>query len=127
MKYRDNKDLVSQLPQSEAVWTTQSIADRLHGDLTEANLKATERAIQASPIRFEPLSDTSLVDEHARSAKRLVLDQLMATARKKRKLILFAQMLETEDGWSFLALNDARGGRRWIRLDPTADSARPHS
>ena len=51
------------------------------------------------------------------SAKRLVVDQLIDTARKKRKLILFAQSLPVDNNVEFLVLNDARGGRRWIRLD----------
>jgi len=119
-----NPDSVMHLVTSnlkESIHTTHSIAEALYYELSEATIKATERAIQASPICFEPLSDALLVDEHARSAKRLVLDQLLAAARKKRKLILFAQKLETDDGVQFLALNDARGGRRWIRLDSTND------
>jgi sulfate adenylyltransferase subunit 2 len=103
------------------VWTTQSIAERLHNEPTEAHLRATERAIQASSIRFEPLTEATLHDEHERPAKRLVLEQLLASARKKRKLILFAQLLASDGTVDFLVLNDARGGRRWLRLDPAAD------
>ena len=106
----------------QTVWTSQSIAELMFSGTTEAKLKATERAIQASPIRFESLNDALLMDEHARSVKRLVLDQLLATNRKKRKLILFAQLLEIDEGLQFLALNDARGGRRWIRLDHAGES-----
>ena len=62
------------------------------------------------------------MDEHGRSAKRLVVDQLIDTARKKRKLILFAQSLPIDNNVEFLVLNDARGGRRWIRLDEKKDS-----
>ena len=61
----------------DTVWTTQRIVEHLHSEVTDALQKATERAIQASPIRFEPLTDQSLVDEHARPPKRLVLDQLV--------------------------------------------------
>jgi len=122
MENKDRPTLVSDVLQTQAVWTSQSIAELMFSGTTEANLKAAERAIQVSSIRFEPLSDALLIDEHARPAKRLVLDQLLATARKKRKLILFAQMLETDEGLQFLALNDARCGRRWIRFDPTGES-----
>jgi sulfate adenylyltransferase subunit 2 len=101
----------------KTVWTTQRIAEYLHSDLTDALQKATERAIQVSPIRFDPLSDQSLTDEHGRAPKRLVIDQLLDVARKKRKLIVFAQVLKIDNETDFLALNDARGGRRWIRLD----------
>jgi len=121
MENKDKNALVSRLLQAQTVWTSQSIAELMFSGTTEANLKATERAIQVSSIRFEPLTETALIDEHARPAKRLVLDQLLATARKKRKLILFSQLLDTDDGLRFLTLNDARGGRRWIRLDPAGE------
>ncbi len=104
------------------VWTTQGIAERFNPAVNEAVLKSTERSIQASPIRFESLTEQSLADEHERPRKRMVLDQLLDTARKKRKLILFAQLLQIDDETEFLALNDARGGRRWIRLDETKNS-----
>jgi sulfate adenylyltransferase subunit 2 len=123
MENKDKPALVSDMLQTQTVWTSQSIAELMFSRTTEANLKATERAIQVSSIRFEPLSDALLIDEHARPAKRLVLDQLLATARKKRKLILFAQMLETDEGLQFLVLNDARGGRRWIRLSENDERA----
>ena len=121
MKNRDNNRLPVELLRDEVIWTTQSIAEFMYSQASEANLKATARAIQASSIRFEPLTDALLVDEHARPAKRLVLDQLLAAVRKRRKLILFTQVLETVNGLQFLALNDARGGRRWIRLDSADD------
>ena len=120
----ENRDILSALLTTDtgtAVHTTHSIAKTLYSELTEANLKAAERAIQTSSIRFEPLIDTSLVDEHGRPAKRLVLDQLMATVRKKRKLILFSQLLQTNEELGFLVLNDARGGRRWVRLSESDD------
>lgn len=113
------------LPKSlsnQIVWTTRSIAAHINSDVTDAIIKTTERSIQASCMRFEPLTDKSLNDEHGRAAKRLVLDQLLSKARKKRNLILFAQLLKIENTFEFLALNDARGGRRWIRLDRQQDS-----
>ena len=125
MSNSDNLEILLAPDTAPAVHTTHSIAKTLYADLTEANLKATERAIQTSSIRFEPLIDESLVDEHGRPAKHLVLDQLMATARKKRKLILFSQLLETNEDSDFLVLNDARGGRRWIRLSESDDRAGP--
>jgi sulfate adenylyltransferase subunit 2 len=99
------------------VWTTQSMAKHFNPVVQKAGLKAAERSIQASSIRFDPLTEQLLTDEHRRHPKRLVLDQLLDTARKKRKLILFAQLLHIDSETEFLALNDARGGRRWIRLD----------
>jgi sulfate adenylyltransferase subunit 2 len=121
MTNEDNPKMMIEALEIRRVWTTQSIAELLHNEPTEAHLKATERAIQASSIRFEPLTEATLQDEHERPAKRLVLEQLLATARKKRKLILFAQLLASDGTVDFLVLNDARGGRRWIRLDLARD------
>ena len=105
------------------VWTTQNIAKHFHSVVNDSILKSIERSIQASPIRFELLTEQLLADEHERPPKRLVLNQLLEAARKKRKLILFTQLLKIDNETHFLALNDARGGRRWIRLDATKDSA----
>ncbi len=103
------------------VYSLRRFAELTQAEPSDAHLKATERAIQASNIWFEPLAEAHLSDEHARPAKRLVLEQLLTTSRKKRKLLLFAQILATDEGVDLLVLNDARGGRRWIRLDPTVD------
>jgi len=126
MKIYENEDklrVVIEQSSTQIVWTTQSIAEHLYTNVTKAVVKAIERSIQGSSIRFEPLTDQSLADEHERQPKRLVLDQLLDSARKKRKLILFAQVLRIDNETDFLALNDARGGRRWIRLDTKKDSS----
>ena len=122
MKNKDKAVALLEVLPKQTVWTTRRMLGFLGVDITHATLKATERSIQTSSIRFEPLTEKVLVDEHGRSAKRLVLDQLVDTARKKRKLILFAQSLPIENNVEFLVFNDARGGRRWIRLDEKKDS-----
>ena len=122
MKNKDKAVAFLEVLPKQTVWTTRRMLGFLGVDITDATLKATERSIQTSSIRFEPLTDKVLVDEHGRSAKRFVLDQLIDTARKKRKLILFAQSLPIDNNVEFLVLNDARGGRRWIRLDKKKDS-----
>ena len=116
-----NKDKYAFSPKvlkPQHIWTIKTITKLLYEEPTIASLKATERAIQASSINFSTLNEFMITDEHSRPAKRLVLDQLMEFSRKKRKLILFAQELTVEDGQKFLALNDARGGRKWLRLNP---------
>ncbi len=122
MTNRDKLTLRLEQFSTSVVWTTRSLAALLHSVITDATLKATERSIQLSPIRFEPLAAKALVDEHGRPAKRLVLHQLLENARKKRKLILFVQLLKIENNIEFLAISDARGGRRWIRMDDDKDS-----
>lgn len=103
------------------IHATRDLSVSLYGQDEMSSLKATERSIKASSIRFETVTDQSLADEHERPPKRWVLDQLLNTARKKRKLILFAQALAVANETHFLALNDASGGRRWARLDATKD------
>jgi hypothetical protein len=64
MTNEDNPKMMIEALEIRRVWITQSIAERLHNEPTEAHLKATERAIQASSIRFEPLTEATLHDEH---------------------------------------------------------------
>lgn len=99
-----------------SVLNIKMISGATVGEVSQAALKKTERAINNSFLRFDPLDITLLKDEHDRPAKKLVIEHLMALSRKKRKLILFAQYLQVDSEQKFLALNDARSGRRWVRL-----------
>ena len=124
MKKIENPDKVSQFIISDSyhsVLTVRIISEALYKKHDPNSLKAAEREINKSQLKFGLLDACSLVDEKERSAKRLVLKQLLDTARRKRKLVLFAQLLSTGDSGSFLALNDARGGRRWIYLERRKD------
>ena len=118
MTNKDKNAFFPKVLKSQHIWTVKTIAKLLYKEPTIASLKATERAIQASSINFTTLNEFLITDEHLRPAKRLVLEQLIEFSRKKRKLILFVQDLTIEDGQKFLALNDARGGRKWLRLNP---------
>ena len=69
---------------SQHIWTAKTITKPLYDEPTVASLKATERAIQASSINFSTLHEFMISDEHARLAKRLVLDQLKGFSRKKK-------------------------------------------
>lgn len=100
--------------------TTSILSECLFEDTSDASLKSVERLINQSELSFIPLGEDSLQDEHARPAKRLVLDQLLTSARSKRHLVLFAQELTLNAGQKFLAFNDARSGRRWISLKDNA-------
>jgi sulfate adenylyltransferase subunit 2 len=114
-----NKDRISEFLSSNAltsVLTVKVIAEALYQKCDAAAIKAAERQINKSPLRFNPLKETSLLDEHGRLAKRLVLGQLLDFARKKRKLILFTHILSSDTKSNFLVCNDARGGRRWVRI-----------
>lgn len=123
-----NRDVISHLvgPSSEPpVLTVRVIAEALRKIPSEAASKAAERAINQSVLRCSAIDASSLVDEHERPAKRLVLEQLLTSARRKRKLVLFAQIIMPDCNGQFLVLNDARGGRRWVRLGLDSDSRDP--
>ena len=125
MAKNENKDKVCQLFYSSprpAVLTVGTVAEALFQKCDNASRKAAEREINRSTLKFEQLNYSSLTDEHGRPAKNLVFDQLVGSARKQRKLILFAQMLSSDNNEEhFLALNDARGGRRWVHLNLSSD------
>ncbi len=119
-----NRDKISKfldLNSSPSVLTVRSIAKLLSQKHDVAALKAAEREINRSPLRFDPLNESSIIDEHRRPAKRLVIEQLVVSARRKRKLVLFGQILPSNNNGHILAFNDARGGRRWVQIDQNLD------
>jgi len=124
MKKLEKRDKILQSLDSIShppVLTGRVIAEALYQKSDAAALKAAEREINKSILNFDPLNVSSLIDEHGRRAKRLVLEHLMVSARRKRKLILFFQFLSPSNNDHILAFNDARGGRRWVRINPTLD------
>lgn len=65
---------------------------------------------------LRPLIDVdNLRDEHNRPAKRLVVNSVIAKARRKRHLIVFAELIDIQ-GDSFLYYHDVRGSRRWLPI-----------
>lgn len=125
MTIKENKDKIYQLFYSSprpAVLTVGTVAEALFQKCDNASRKAAEREINRSTLKFDQLNYSALTDEHGRPAKNLVFDQLVGLARKKRKLILFAQILSSNNNEEhFMALNDARGGRRWLHLNLSSD------
>ena len=104
-----------------SVFTIKTIAKSLYHKSSNAILKSITRGIKNNGLDFNILEPKLLIDEHQRPAKKLVLRQLLSNARKKRKLILFGQIFRPNRKTSFLALNDSRGGRRWIKLENLND------
>lgn len=101
---------------SASVITVQDLCFRLFGDKSEASAKKTEREMVRQNL-LEPLIENErLEDEHNRPAKKLVTDCVIAEARKKRQLIVFAKLIDVH-GHAFLFYHDARGSRRWLRIE----------
>lgn len=83
--------------------------------------KRVERALAEAGLLFSLLAEEALVDEHERPTKRAVLSAVLAAARQRRELILYAR-IETLGGVTVLCYHDARGGRRWLRLPGGPDA-----
>jgi len=70
-------------------------------------------------LNFLPASLVPAIvqDDMGRGANPLLLDWAVARARKQRRLVLFAQLLQLASGVLCLYANDARGARYWVRVD----------
>ena len=99
------------------VWNTRAISLELFGSETASNMKKAERWLVEETLNFPLLEEAKLSDEHGRTAKVKVTKQIIETARKKRKAVLFLGIHTNKSGITALFANDARKGRRWIFLD----------
>ena len=93
--------------------TLPDIAQALQNSTRAASLKATEREMMQHGLLYPALIGEDLIDEHLRPAKQSVVHSMINTNKRKRRLSIFAQIIEWEKR-KFLVYNDARGGRRWI-------------
>ena len=113
---RDSLASIFSETQFASVITVQDLCLSLHGEKTEASIKKTEREMVQQKL-LQPLIEIEhLEDEHNRPAKKLVTDSIIAEARRKRQLIVFAQLIDVH-GHTFLFYHDARGKRRWARIE----------
>lgn len=98
------------------VFTLDELCIHLFSCKTAASLKKTEREMIRHKLLQSPLQVINLKDEHARQANQLVAASVIDIARKKRQLIIFAEIIEIKEH-PFLLYNDARGSRRWVRIE----------
>lgn len=115
----ENKDIwIERLITSKVntVLTLKELSSSQFGSETDADLKKTERELKKRNLLTSPIEVSDLKDEHYRPAKRLIVSSVLSVARKKRQLVLFAECLEIEKR-PFLFYHDARGSRRWIRIE----------
>ena len=97
-----------------SVFSIETLADAN----TEAAKKSIKRALDQHDLLFQPVEPSTLLDEHGRCGKQLVLNANVTKAKKQRKTVLFAK-LETHELGHFLCLADGRGERRWVKLPPS--------
>jgi len=108
-------DVLKSDPQK--IWTTKLISEEIFGSGQASTLKATERIIKRSALFFPILNESFLVDEHKRPSIKSVCKQSIANAKKKRASVLFIQEFKNKEGNFILSANDAKGFRRWIRVE----------
>jgi len=63
-----------------------------------------------------PLQAADLRDENGQTPVPLVVEHEMQVARSKRKLILFARLVDLRRDVLTVSLNDARGARYWVNV-----------
>jgi len=106
----------------KTVLTLRGFCAAVFGTETEADLKKTERELSKQGLLHSLVETSDLKDEHSRPAKQLMVSSVLDQARRKRHLIVFSQIIQIRN-CLFLFYHDARGSRRWIRLDnKSADS-----
>ena len=98
------------------VLTLKDLCAAAYCNQTEANLKKTEREMSKHGLLHSLVETSELKDEHKRPAKQLMVNSVLDQAQRKRHLIVFSQIIQIRD-CLFLFYHDARGSRRWIRLD----------
>ena len=106
-----------------SVWNSHTLSQALWQADDAASIKKTERWVKDEGLDFEILTEDNLIDEHDRPVKKLVLNTVVETGRKKRKSVLMASFQPFDD-YALLFANDGRAGRRWVYLassEPTPE------
>lgn len=98
------------------VYITKSISSYLRGSSDKASLKKPERCIIEQSLNFDRLTEQNDCDEHGQPIKSEVMKYLTDKYRRKRDTLLFTKIIKADFDQTFLFINDAKGGRRWINL-----------
>ncbi len=99
------------------VWDTESAFQRLREQGQAESKRTAERRLHELGILPPALQAEDLRDESGRRPVPVVVEHEMHAARSKRKLILFAQLVDLAPDVLTLSLNDARGARYWANVD----------
>lgn len=103
--------------QSRIVYTTKSIASHIYGADDAAALKRAERWITENSLNFDCTYAENICDENNRPAKKQVITFHVDQHKARRNTLLFVKTVSNEEGKTFLFANDAKGTRRWIKLN----------
>jgi len=125
MAFKTNQDKLGEAlktAKNTKALTLKDLCFALFKSKTEADLKKTEREMNKCGLLQPRIEVKDLKDELGRPAKQLMTTYIIGEARKRRHLLLFAELIKIK-GSLFLFYNDARGSRRWIRFEnKSADS-----
>ncbi len=110
-------------PDLATVWNTETACAALQEGGHADSRRTAERRLHELGLLPEAQDVDTLLDELARPPRRLVLRDAVAKARAKRQLVLFAQLHTSPQDDTWLHVNDARGGRHWLALEPGVDRA----
>ena len=105
-------------------WTTQSLFESMKAENSDITLRTLERALESSTLLPATRELAELEDELGRPARKQIVNQADATARRKRQQSLIVQLHQSDEAGMVLFANDARGGRRWLYLDQPEDAAK---
>ena len=98
------------------VWDTEAAFQHLKARGEADTKRSAERKLQELRLLPAALASEDVRDEQERSPIAAVLKWEMDEARRKRRLVLFAQLTELPGKHQCLYANDARGSHYWIPL-----------
>ncbi len=98
------------------VWDTESAFQLLRAQGQAESKRTAERRLHEMGIAPPPLQAADLRDENGQTPVPLVVEHEMQVARSKRKLILFARLVDLRRDVLTVSLNDARGARYWVNV-----------
>ena len=100
----------------ERVWDTETACQHLISSGTAESRRTAERRLHESGLLPPEIKPEDLLDEYGDAPTKPVLQWDLDRARRKRQLVLFAQLRSLADGRECLHANDARGARFWVPL-----------
>ena len=105
------------------VWDTDSAFRQLNSAGQAETKRTAERRLREWNLLPARLGAESLRDESGQAPTPAVLHWEIDEARRKRRLVLFAQLTDLPNGRQCLYTNDARGAHYWIPLESTNPQA----
>jgi sulfate adenylyltransferase subunit 2 len=101
---------------SRGIWDTVRAFEHLRQQGLAHTKRTAERRLHEIGLLPPELSAQDLTDEHGQKPTATVLNWEIGSARRRRDLVLFAQLFRLPGGAECVHLNSARGARCWLPL-----------